>query len=77
MTYELPVEEKLVIVEDHLKNVTRNSFNLTLTLGEHQSLSETSKDTIASLNKQIKDFDSQIKFLSGELESLKKQIPTE
>lgn len=70
MTIELTTEEKITIVEQHLKNVAYAEYNAVLSLAEAQAVATPNTENVASLTKQLADAVAQKQVLQDELESL-------
>jgi hypothetical protein len=70
MTIELTAEEKITIVEQHLKNVLYSEYNARLALIEANSLATPNQASIDSANAQIRDVTAQKTALQAELSSL-------
>lgn len=70
MTIELSAEDKINIVEQHLKNVLYSEYNAQLSLIEAQALSTPNQSTIDSANAQLRDVTAQKAALQTELDSL-------
>ena len=67
MTIELTPEEKIGIINSHMKNVAYNKYNAEIALVEENS--KTIKDTvvIAKLNADITEAEAQIDALNAEI----------
>ena len=70
MTIELSAEDKITIVEQHLKNVLYSEYNAQLSLIEAQALSTPNQSTIDSANAQLRDVIAQKAALQTEIDSL-------
>jgi hypothetical protein len=70
MEYELNVEEKSVIISQHLRNLGFKKYNLDLSLLEEQSLSAPNADVLEKINTDISEVVAQIAVLLTELERL-------
>mgnify|MGYP006268239425 CR=1 FL=1 len=70
MTYELTNEEKIELVNQHLKNIEFSLFNFSLSLVEEQALSSPNGEVITSLNNQIAQANAKKTALLEELEGL-------
>jgi len=66
MTIELTPEEKIGIINSHIKNISYNKYNNEIALLEENT--KTNKDTviIAKLNADISEAESQISALNQE-----------
>ena len=63
-------EEKVVIVNQHLKNLHYSKFNIEISLIEENAKSIKDTEQIASLNAQSTDIDSRITALEDKIEEL-------
>ncbi len=70
MTYELSTEEKVSIVNQHLRNISFKKYNLDLSLVEEQALSTPSQERLNEINSDIEEVAAQTAVLLLELESL-------
>ena len=70
MVYELTNEEKIGIVEQHLKNIAFSEYNLNLSLTAEEALQNPSSSNLLSLNSQKDDLQAQKDALLVELDSL-------
>lgn len=70
MTIELTNEEKAGIVQQHLKNLAYNKYNLQTTLTELNAVQNPSAADILEIESQIETVDTKISALSTELSSL-------
>ena len=70
MTIELSAEEKITIVEQHIKNVAYSQYNIQVSLIEANATTEKNAESIASLNSQLSDYNKQISALQAEIDSL-------
>jgi hypothetical protein len=75
MAIELTAEEKITIVEQHLKTVLYNEYNAELSLIEANAISTPNQSTIDSANAQLKDIVAQKNLLQRELDSLAPETP--
>jgi hypothetical protein len=71
MTIELTNEEKLSIVNQHMKNHTFAKYGMELTIAELNTAANIDQPQIDSLTDQIADLESKISMLSAEAETLK------
>lgn len=67
MTYELTNEEKAVIVNQRLKNVESNIFNLELSLIEENAVVAPNATNVSSLNAQLTEANAKKTALLAEL----------
>lgn len=70
MTYELNVEEKTSIINQHLKNLEYRKYNLDLSLMEENSLSTPNTIRVAEINADLDKVNAQKGVLLLELEAL-------
>jgi hypothetical protein len=70
MTIELSAEDKITIVEQHLKNVLYSEYNAQLALIEANALSTPNQASVDSANAQLRDVTAQKAALQAELDSL-------
>jgi hypothetical protein len=70
MTILLSNEEKTAIINQHLKNLHYNKFNIEISIVEESSRATPETENISSLNAQVADFDSRITALEAELDKL-------
>jgi hypothetical protein len=66
MSSELTTEEKNGIIDQHLKNLSQNKYNLYLTILEIQSAESSDQLEIQNIESQIKDIDFKINALEQE-----------
>jgi hypothetical protein len=70
MTTLLSNEEKAGIINQHLKNLHYNKFNLEISIIEETSKATPETAALTNLNTQIADFNSRITALEAELDKL-------
>jgi len=70
MTYELTNEEKSAIVNQHVKNLEYNIYNLQVSLIEENAVSTPDASKISSLNSQISESNVKKTALLAELDEL-------
>jgi hypothetical protein len=70
MTTLLSNEEKAGIINQHLKNLHYNKFNLEISVIEENAKNTPEADILADLNTQILDFNLRIEALEAELDKL-------
>jgi len=70
MTTLLSNEEKTGIINQHLKNLHYNKFNLEMSVVEENAKATPETAVLTSLNTQLTDLDSRIEALEAELEKL-------
>jgi len=74
MTLELTNDEKVQIIEQHLKNLIYARYNTALNLKENQAVATPEQSTIDSLNLQISDLDAKQAVLESELAKLQVEV---
>jgi hypothetical protein len=74
MTIELTPEEKITIVEQHLKNIAYSEYNANLSLLEAQSAATPNQANVSATNAQLADILAQKAVLQSELDSLNSEI---
>jgi hypothetical protein len=70
MTTLLSNEEKTGIINQHLKNLHYNKFNIEISIVEENAKSTPEAELLANLNTQLADINSRIEALEAELEKL-------
>lgn len=70
MSAVLSNEDKISIIDSHLKNLQYSKFNLEISVIEESAKKEPGDIAIASLNSQIDDIQKQINALTQELSKL-------
>jgi len=70
MSYELTNEEKTTIVNQHLKNVESNIFNLEMSLIEENAVVTPNATSVSSLNAQLTEANAKKTALLAELDNL-------
>jgi len=70
MTTLLSNEEKAGIINQHLKNLHYNKFNIEISIVEETAKITPEAEVLTSLNTQLADFDSRIEALEAELDKL-------
>lgn len=70
MTYELNNQEKIDIVNQHLKNLEYSAFNLSLSILEEQAAVTPNVENISALNSKIAEVDAKKTALLAELSEL-------
>jgi len=63
-------EEKLAVVNQHIKNVEYSQYNLELSLIEENSVASPNADAIASLNSQMLEVTAKLAALEAEKSAL-------
>ena len=69
-TPELTNEEKIDIVNQHIRNLQLNKYNLSLSVLEESASAVPNQSTIDALQLQINDLDAKISVLTSELNTL-------
>jgi molecular chaperone GrpE (heat shock protein) len=70
MTVELTKEEKISIIEQHLKNFAYSEYNVELSLIEENAATSPNTSAIAKLNEQLATITSQKTALQAEINNL-------
>lgn len=70
MTISLTNEEKIDIVNQHIRNLQLNKYNLSLSVLEESASAVPNQSTIDALQLQINDLDAKISALTSELNTL-------
>jgi len=70
MTYELTNEEKAAIVNQHIKNLELNIYNLQLSLLEENAVASPNAASVSSLNNQLTEVNAKKTALLAELDDL-------
>ena len=70
MSTLLSNEEKAGIINQHLRNLHYNKFNLEISIVEETAKATPETAALTNLNTQIADFDSRITALEAELDKL-------
>ena len=70
MAIELSNEEKIKVVEQHMKAVAYAKYNAELSLAQENVLYSPNTETVVSLTKQIQDSIAQQQILQDEIDSL-------
>ena len=65
---ELTDEEKIEIINQHIKVVLNSEYNLNLTLKEQKSILDPDTAILDSLSRQLYDIDERKKVLQAELD---------
>lgn len=63
-------EEKISVVNQHLKNLEYNKYNVELSLIEENAITKINDDVISSLNEQLVNLNAKIDVLQQEIASL-------
>jgi hypothetical protein len=67
MTIELSKEEKVSIVNQHIKTLVYNKYDYQISIKEEQSVETPSTSRIDSLNAKIAEVDAKVVALSAEI----------
>jgi len=70
MTYELTNAEKILIIDQHLKNLEYNRYNLQVSILELTSETNPKQESITDIQAQIDSIVAQQTALSAEIASL-------
>jgi len=70
MTIEITLEEKTGIVDQHIKTLTYNKYNLSLTVLELEAVATPNQSSIDEVLLQIADIDAKISVLEEEKANL-------
>lgn len=70
MSELLTNEEKISVVNQHLKNLEYNKYNVELSLMEENSTTQINDDIILSLNEQLVSINAKINILQQEITAL-------
>jgi hypothetical protein len=70
MSYELTKEEKIVIINQHIKNLEYNIYNLEISLIEEAAVPSQDADRISSLNDELSQINFKKTALLAELSEL-------
>ena len=70
MTIELTKEEKIAIIDNHIKNISYSKYNLDLTLIEENAKATPDLDILEITNSNIQTLFVQIAALEAEKDSL-------
>jgi len=67
---ELTNDEKITIIEQHLRSMLFSQYNLNLQLSELRAVSTPNQETIDAVTKQMSDVQAQIDYLNAEAAKL-------
>lgn len=70
MTYELTNEEKIDIINQHIRNLGFSKYNLETTLLSENAVATPDSAKVNSLTQQISDVDLKISALESEISTL-------
>jgi hypothetical protein len=70
MTIELNAQEKIAIIEQHLKNVLYTEYNAEVSLVEYQSVPSPLQESVSAVQKQLADIALQKAALNAKIAEL-------
>lgn len=70
MSIELTNDEKIQVIEQHLRNLVYSEYNIGLSIKENQSVAMPDQSSIDSLNLQLADLSAKQAALQAELAKL-------
>lgn len=70
MTIEITTEEKIGIIDQHIKGLNYNKYNLDLTVLELQAVSTPNQESLDEILLQISDINAKISVLEEEKANL-------
>lgn len=70
MTIQLSNEEKISVINQHIRNLEFNKYNLDVSLIEENAMPIPNQATIDSINLQISEANAKISVLNAEIASL-------
>jgi len=68
--YDLTAEEKISVINSHIKNINYNKFNAQLLIVEENAAASPSASKLADANAQISEANAQIVALEAQIEAL-------
>ena len=68
--YDLTAEEKISVINSHIKNINYNKFNAELVIVEENAAISPDASAVTRSNAQIAEADAQIAALEAQIESL-------
>jgi hypothetical protein len=68
--YDLTAEEKIAVINTHIKNINYNKFNAELVIIEENASAEPSTAKISDANASIAEAEAQITALEAQIEAL-------
>jgi hypothetical protein len=68
--YDLTAEEKIAVINSHIKNINYNKFNAELVIIEENASAVPSTTKISDANASITEADAQIVALEAQIEAL-------
>lgn len=76
MTIELTPEDKLPIIQQHIKSILVSQYNINLGLIEANAFSNPDANIVSNLNSQLAQSNSQIAALQKEYDAVNAKITT-
>ena len=70
MTIQLTNEEKVSVINQHIRNLEFNKYNLNVSLIEENAMAIPNQATVDSINLQISEANAKITALNAEIASL-------
>lgn len=70
----LSTQDKIGIVQQHIKNLQLNKYNLEVSIVEENALENPAQSTLDSLNSQISDIVAKLAVLNTELTTLESSL---
>lgn len=68
--YDLTAEDKIAVINSHIKNINYNKFNAELVIIEENASAEPSTTKISDANATITESDAKIAALEAQIEAL-------
>jgi hypothetical protein len=68
--YDLTAEEKIAVINSHIKNINYNKFNAELSIIEENASSSPDATKISDANANIAEAEAQIAALEAQIEAL-------
>jgi len=68
--YDLTAEEKIAVINSHIKNINYNKFNAELVIIEENASASPSATKISDANAQIDEAEAQIEALEAQITAL-------
>ena len=70
MTIELSKEEKISIINQHIKTLKYNKYDYQISIKEEEAVATPSTSKVDSLNEKITEVDAKVAALSAEIAAL-------
>jgi prefoldin subunit 5 len=70
MTIELSKEEKISIINQHIKTLKYNKYDYQISIKEEEAVATPSTSRVDSLNEKITEVDAKVAALSAEIAAL-------